>query len=546
MNESLIYDIPNIRLDKKPRPEQVKLLEFTKESILSNNKFILIDAPVGLGKSYYAVMFMDWFKRSYDINSTFDILTNSKILQEQYTNDFDFMNSLWGKGSYECEKHNTSCESGMAYCKLLNTKCDECPYKIAKYKFDNGTVSLSNFHLYLTYQIYAPGAWKRTSRVLIIDEAHDFENVFCDFITTDLNKHILKRNGFNEYEVQSLLNELYENIELEEFLLFVKDKLIPTGKTVLSRILREFKETEDLSLLETGQSLERNIAKWEMMLTEYNSDPDNWIIESELKTIYTKDSKVKDKYLEIKVQPVWAYPYLDEYVWSKYDYIIFMSGTILDKELFVKMNGLNLDLTTYLSLDSPFPVENRPIYFFQNIGKQTFSTKELVWNKQVPIIDKILKKHKNDKGIIHTANYELQRWTYDKFESLNRILAHDNTNRSQILESHYNSKSPTVLASPSMMVGVDLSEDLSRFQVIVKIPYPNLGSKKVKQRMNTIKEYYGLATVRDIIQSYGRSIRSVTDKADTYVIDGCFSDLLKWNNKYFPKWFLEAINYVNI
>lgn len=41
------YEIPDIRLDMKPRPEQQKLLDFTKESILSNKKFVLLDAPTG-------------------------------------------------------------------------------------------------------------------------------------------------------------------------------------------------------------------------------------------------------------------------------------------------------------------------------------------------------------------------------------------------------------------------------------------------------------------------------------------------------------------
>lgn len=47
MEESILYHIPNISLDKTPRPDQVKMLEFTKQSIKDNNKFILLDAPVG-------------------------------------------------------------------------------------------------------------------------------------------------------------------------------------------------------------------------------------------------------------------------------------------------------------------------------------------------------------------------------------------------------------------------------------------------------------------------------------------------------------------
>lgn len=170
MQDTNIYDLKNIRLEKQPRPDQITLNEFTKTSILNNMKYVLIDAPVGIGKSVYAVMFMDWFKKHYDISAQFDLLTNSKILQEQYTNEFDFMNSLWGKGSYECERYKTDCGTGSEFARIQKSKCEMCPYSIAKFRFEKGDVALTNFHLFLTYMCYMPMAWKRSSRVLIIDE----------------------------------------------------------------------------------------------------------------------------------------------------------------------------------------------------------------------------------------------------------------------------------------------------------------------------------------------------------------------------------------
>jgi Rad3-related DNA helicase len=62
--------------------------------------------------------------------------------------------------------------------------------------------------------------------------------------------------------------------------------------------------------------------------------------------------------------------------------------------------------------------------------------------------------------------------------------------------------------------------------------------------METNDKWYGWATVCDLIQMYGRSIRSAEDNADTYVLDSCFGDVLKWNGHYFPKWVKEAIHYI--
>jgi ATP-dependent DNA helicase DinG len=546
MKDVSIYNIERIKLSKTPRPQQTELLDFTKQAIMSNKKFILIDAPVGIGKSYYSVMFMDWFKKEYDISASFDILTNSKILQEQYTNDFDFMNSLWGKGSYSCETFNTDCGSGMDWCKIQGVQCENCPYKEAKYKFENGDVALTNFHLFLTYKVFMPMAWKRQSRVLIIDEAHDFDSVFADFITTKISKPMLKRNGFTDDETHramALFGDYPEDILIEEFIKIIKEPFLNIAKSVMNRLSREAEEGS-MEALNTIQSLGNHMLKWDSLSEQFEKTKDNWILEAERIKKYNKGGGVSDEYVEMTAQPVWAHPYLDEYVWSRYDYVIFMSGTILDKVAFSKMNGIDPSMADYICIDSPFPVANRPIYFFSNIGKQTFKTKEIVFPKQLEVLKKIMKRHAKEKGIIHTANYELQRWVSEAFDS-NRMLAHDSSNRSEMLQQHQTIDEPTVLVSPSMMVGVDLSDDLSRHQTILKIPYPNLGSKKIKKRMDTMKEYYPLATVRDFIQSYGRSIRSMDDHASTYVLDGCFADLLRWNSHYFPKWVKEAVQYID-
>ena len=62
-----------------------------------------------------------------------------------------------------------------------------------------------------------------------------------------------------------------------------------------------------------------------------------------------------------------------------------------------------------------------------------------------------------------------------------RLLSHNSENREKILEKHKKSKTATVLLSPSMTEGVDLHGDLSRFQVVCKIPYPYLGDKLIRK-----------------------------------------------------------------
>ena len=120
-------------------------------------------------------------------------------------------------------------------------------------------------------------------------------------------------------------------------------------------------------------------------------------------------------------------------------------------------------------------------------------------------------------------------------------MIHDSANRDKVLQKHCNSKSATVLLSPSMTEGVDLRDELSRFQVICKIPYPYLGDKLIRKKMNKWKWWYPLQTAKTIVQAVGRSIRSDSDQAVTYILDSDWEIFFKRNRLFFPDSFKKAI-----
>ena len=106
---------------------------------------------------------------------------------------------------------------------------------------------------------------------------------------------------------------------------------------------------------------------------------------------------------------------------------------------------------------------------------------------------------------------------------------------------HLASKEPTVLLSPSMSEGVDLRDDASRFQIICKVPYPYLGVKLVTKRMHKWKWWYPLQTAKVIVQSVGRSIRSDTDHAVTYILDSNWGYFYSKHKDNFPQDFHACI-----
>jgi ABC-type oligopeptide transport system ATPase subunit len=137
----------------------------------------------------------------------------------------------------------------------------------------------------------------------------------------------------------------------------------------------------------------------------------------------------------------------------------------------------------------------------------------------------------------NSSNIEIKK---DRIKD-KRLIFHKSDNRDEMYDKFVNSKKPSIMVSPSMMSGVDLKDELSRFAIILKIPYPNISSNKIKGRQNSNRNWYSWKTVVDIIQTYGRTVRSHEDYADTFILDSSLSNIMKYNSKYLPRYFTDAI-----
>jgi Rad3-related DNA helicase len=144
--------------------------------------------------------------------------------------------------------------------------------------------------------------------------------------------------------------------------------------------------------------------------------------------------------------------------------------------------------------------------------------------------------------VVHNCtNYKIGKYLVENVKT-NRFLTHDSTNRDEVLKLHINSQESTVLLSPSMMEGVDLKDDLSRFQIICKVPFPYLGDLVVKRRMELNNRWYPYSTAKSMIQSLGRSIRNETDHAISYILDSDWERFYRMNKELFPKEFNAVVN----
>jgi Rad3-related DNA helicase len=142
--------------------------------------------------------------------------------------------------------------------------------------------------------------------------------------------------------------------------------------------------------------------------------------------------------------------------------------------------------------------------------------------------------------VVHNCtNYKISKYLVENVRT-NRFLSHDSANRDEVLRRHVESPDPTVLISPSMMEGVDLADDASRFQIICKTPFPYLGDLVVKKRMERNKMWYPYMTAKSVIQSLGRSIRNEQDHAVSYILDADWQRFYSRNMHMFPEEFKSS------
>ncbi len=223
--------------------------------------------------------------------------------------------------------------------------------------------------------------------------------------------------------------------------------------------------------------------------------------------------------------------------------ILLMSATILDVPTYATSLGLDPVEVAVVRMPSTFPPARRPI-LVRPTARLTRHHLASGLPKLVEAVEQLMHEHPHDKGIVHAHSYQLLRALRDGLAPglQARIVSHDDAHgRDDALARHLADPTPTVLITPSMTEGIDLADEAARWQAICKIPWPYLGDPQVAARRARDPEWYAWRTCLTVVQAYGRSVRSETDHAVTYLLDAGFPQFLRQQRQRLPEWFLEAI-----
>lgn len=522
-----------------PRPKQVDAIKWFLAN--KDKRYFFLELPVGTGKSYVGLSIAKIVGDMVEGGKTGSyVLTPQRILQEQYEQTAkEHVISLYGKSNYECDTHGTTCDIGGLLEKGEGCKgCTNCPHKVAfNDALHTKTNLVLNYALGLTIFSYLKQFKKRD--VMVFDECHNIEKFLVEFgspviskrkcdkakvtlpTSTDPRAIIEWVQGPYKLGVMRYINELEE---IEDDIAQRRGK--PSQADIV--LLRELSSYSDH--LEEINRLVRLSQDWESFISQY---------------VLVRDTN------SVTFKPLQAIKQFRDLCEPMADKFVFMSATILDHKQFCDNLGIDPSETAFLSVDSDFPVENRPVFYLpqMKMNYQWNDPANAASRKQMlAMIDDILSSHEGESGIIHTGNFQISEWLVKNLKSKSHKIFHHNpqvggvsTNRNRVIQEFTDCRSPAVLISPSITEGLDLKDDLSRFAIIAKVPYKNLMDAWIKRRMEMSSKWYQLQAITDVIQGCGRVVRSADDWGVTYILDTSWGYLFNSNRNVIPRWWQAGL-----
>jgi Rad3-related DNA helicase len=511
------------------RNEQAEIVE---DIAKSPEKFYLLDAPTGTGKSLIGiasyrrkVILDELLARLHGEDKLFRCiyLTKTIQLQEQVLHDFPFAKMVKGRSNYICN---------------LNPKltADDCPgdcgnfcsYKVAKRAAAAAPLVVLNYSYYLT-EVSGPGMFSGADMV-ILDEVDCLEEAMLGIVSFSISELQCKH-----YKITPPSLEI-EKIELRTWLTWFNT----IGRRLQAHIDKLKNQLpEQVNLWGTGEIAISKDAKQaasflhrlEVFLSMVT---DSWIM--------TYEVKPKAGWV-VTFKPVIVSPFTEQYIWGNAKKFLGMSGTILDPEVLVE--DLGMYNWKYQSIESNFPVYNRFVRY-NPVADLKYAKMDEELPKLVDEVVKIINKYPEENILVHATSNKIRDYLMNNLPSKNinstRLLTHDTSNRADKLNQFKKSRG-VVMISPSFDRGVDLPDDECRVVVICKVPYLGLGDKQVKARlaMPMGQRWYNLRAIQTLMQMTGRAVRSKDDFSDIYILDKSFNSLIARTRRIIPKWWIESI-----
>ena len=486
-----------------PRDKQAKGLQQIGEAINRGAKYIIVQAPTGSGKSFISKTLSNITNECEDDfrNLVFNYyaydeayagameqfephglfaLTTTKALQNQYKTLFDEATIFKGKTNYQCDVDD-SATVDHAPCviapKQKRACWDEhrCPY----YESRNNAI-MEKFTILNYASFFNLPDHLKYRQIIVADECSELEDEIVKNFSTVIDYKKLEQSDIS---YGSKLNSEIPTKALG----WLTDLIGAVDKAIEAYTSRGKYENNKIEFIR--QQYRRDLYESLIRVVD-NWDKTQYIIE--------KDSE-KATFTPLKVDQ------LTHCLFDFADVVILMSATIVDKDSFAKTLGI--EKYEYVEIESTFDPKKSPIYCH---SKYPLNYKTL--NKFLPSVAEIAKtladSHKDEKGIIHTHSFQITQALQKVLKGKRYLFREEGVTNEDIIMEHSVRTDDTVLVSPSLTMGLDLKGDLGKWQIIIKLPYPSLASKRVKKMFEDNPAWYRMRMLMALVQASGRCTRS--------------------------------------
>lgn len=505
----------------------------------------IIDAPVGFGKSPVHVGIAKMFHDKIGVKAFY--ITPQIVLQEQLARDFPQMPQINAKRNYSCIEDTTpgsttTCDVGSCLRDLHADRYPSCPfypkkdpetresmdceclYYHARYIASHSTICGTNAAYFIKARFLGGRG------LLIVDEAHGVPEWCIGQISAKISKWDVKIDEWppatNDFDSSvdwiktiAIPSMVKKHHELDRYLYGLP---YHTHDKIYAQKLKDYNH------------LGYTIANINRMIDDYEAFHEEWIMKLDISS-------------SIEYTPITSTRFLGGLMWNRGNKIIVSSGTI-SPEYYYSEAGLGCKAfdakDCVFSVESPFDPTRSPIYYVP-IGKMSYYEKDKTRPLIMQEINKVISRRRDRRGIIHTFTYDNAEYVQQHIASDLRplLVMQDRKHRDASLKTWLADTRPaSVFVSTAMTEGIDLKDDLCRYQIYMKVGYLNMKDPRVAKRLHLgHNKWYKYQAIEDIEQASGRATRSNEDWSEMFIFDSCFGSLKRQFKKYFKNWFLERV-----
>lgn len=553
------------------RPNQKEALATTIDNWLNGTDNVIISAPTGSGKSITALTIAGVLTRFYDMTGY--ILASDLNLIDQYSRDVEKYFPNWsvikGQQNYQCLVNGFNFSSGA--CKLKGCKsygdimkkfpecACECPYIQEREKAMRADLLVCTYSFWLIQQNLVKALLREqapfTERdFTICDEAHKLVGIVQNHFSPAMKpddigkmKNIVESGLDNDTivdEIELIRRKIVATSDNASILDYLEEynskmKVLNDGIDTIKRDIslktdqNEPLSKEDRNLVYNCEFLENHISSFsdyveiiksvgiQNLVKNYDdSTPDNITFNC-----------INESYL------------MNKHFHAHCKNKMYMSATIGEADAFAK----ECSFSNYHSIDIPstFDFTNSPIFYIPDY-RLSYKEKEQNLPKVAELIEATINMYAGKRGIIQTGSYQFAKQLIDYVGPAvrQRLILYDDTKGKTEAIEYFKYCDDKVLVGPSLIEGLSFDDDLCRFQIIMKVPYPSLADKFVKAKKNINPEWYSNRTAISILQGVGRGIRNEHDWCVTFIFDGCYSYLMQNSYKMFSDDFIRRIQVI--